>query len=284
MRSGGFRRRDLYKLNRVCTAIGLCLFTGGSALEVRPWLDPLLEFYFCPAYNYNYFSRVDGAVPNHSYPSSNQVVCFEGRVSPATHWDVQAEVEGTRTPRQPWGYRSAALQGRFQWFDDIAGDPFSGTLGLQVREVSGKSLSDISMPYHATLNVELHSAIGKEWAREGVWTFRTWGMLGVGTGNRGAPWIRALAGVEKNWSDRHRLSGFAMGYVGLGGEQLIRVHHFHGWGRFQHQSIDVGLAYQLHFDVYGDLSFSYSTRVYAHVFPEYVQSITVAYQLPFSIL
>lgn len=268
----------------ICTTLNILIYIEGNTLEVRPWLDPLLEFYFCPTYNYNYFKRVDGADPHHSYPSSNQVISIDGRVSPMTHWDVQVEVEGTHTPRQSWGYRSAAIQGRFQWGDDIAGDPISGTLGLHVREVSSHSLADISSPYHATLNFELHSAIGKEWSQEGVWTLRTWGMVGAGMGNRGFPWIRAIGGVEKSWNHRHRLGAFGIGYIGLGNKQHIHVEHFHGWGQFQHQSVDIGFTYQYHFDIYGDLSLTYSTRIYAHVFPEFVQSVTLAYQFPFSVL
>ncbi len=257
---------------------------GLFSLETKPWLGNLGEFEFASAYTYSRFTRVQDARVQPHGPSNDHLLRLDLKVTPSAIWDVQAELELTATPRQSFGYRSAAVQGRVQWFNDIAGDLVSWTTGLNVREVSGVSLRDVSSPYHAYLDIELTSAIGKEWSKKAYWVARTWGNLAIGMGNQGSPWISALWVGEKNWNNRHRAILFADGYVGLGIKQHVNVDHFHGWGKFQHRSIDVGAGYQYHFDLWGDLTLSYAYRVYARTFPEKVSFLTIEYKIPFSVL
>ena len=254
------------------------------SLETKPWLGNLGEFEFAAGYTYSRFDRVQDASVQLRQPSNDHLLRSDLTLTPSEMWDVQVEVEFAVTPRQSWGYRSAAVQGRVQWLDDIAGDPVSWTTGLNVREVSSDSLHDISSPYHARVDVELCSAIGKEWSKAAYWVMRTWGNLAIGMGNRGSPWLQALGVWEKNWDNHHRAIISANGYFGFGSKQQVNVDHFDGWGKFQHRSVDLGVGYQYHFDLWGDITISYAYRVYAHTFPERVSFLTFAYKVPFSVL
>ena len=262
----------------------ICLFPlVASTLETKPWLGTVWEFDFSAAYTYSRFSRVDGASAQLKHPFNDQLVTLDIGFTPSEMWDVRAEVEVVNTPRQSWGYRSAAVQGRVQWLDDISGDPLSLTSGLNMREVSTVSLRDISCPYHSVVDFELTTAIGKEWSKGCHWTMRTWGNVGIGMANRGYPWLSAQGVVEKNWNNHHRAILFADGYIGFGPKQHVDVNHFHGWAKYHHQSVDLGVGYQYHFDLWGDITVSYAYRVFAHTFPERVNFFTIAYQVPFSL-
>ncbi|MBS0650556.1 MAG: hypothetical protein JSR93_05285 [Verrucomicrobia bacterium] len=255
-----------------------------SSLETKPWFGSVWEFHFSSAYTYSRYHRVQDASVQLSHPSNDQLLRFDLGVSPSEMWDVQAEVEFINTPRQSFSYRSAAAQARVQWLNDIAGDPVSWTTGFNIREVSDKSLHDVSCPYHAIVDFELTTALGKEWSKGPYWTARTWGNLGIGIANEGSPWLRGLWVFEKNWDNRHRAIFFTDGYFGFGTKQHVNVKHFNGWAKYHHQSIDLGLGYQYHFDLWGDITLSYARRIYAHTFPEQVNFITIAYQVPFSVL
>ncbi len=254
-----------------------------SSLETRPWFDSVCEFSFATEYTYSRYHHVQDASVQLTHPSNDQLLRLNLGFTPSEIWDIQAEIEFVDTPRQRFSYRSAAIQARILWFNDIVGDPVSWTTGLNIREVSDKSLSDVSCPYHAMVDFELTTAIGKEWSKGPDWTSRTWGNIGLGTANEGSPWLRGLWVFQKNWSNRHRAIVFAHGYFGFGTKQRVNVDHFNGWAKFHHQSIDLGLGYQYHFDLWGDITLSYARRIYAHSFPEHVNFFTIAYEVPFSV-
>ena len=135
---------------------------------------------------------------------------------------MQVEVEFADTPRQSFGWRSVALQGRYLWLNDVEGDPYSLISALNVREVSGHSVRDVSSPYHYYLNFEFNSAIGKEWSKEGLWTMHTYALGAIGMANRGSPWLRGMGAWEANIQDRHRFLLDIEGYFGLGDEKACR--------------------------------------------------------------
>ncbi len=256
----------------------LCVYS----LDEKPWLGDPWEFTLSSDFTYSRYRRVQDAAVQLPQASNDRLLSFDLGVAPWETIDVQMEVEFANTPRQRWGLRSGAIQARFAWMDDISGDPISLTTGVIVRGVSGNSRRDVSSPYHAPLDMELNAAAGKEWSQEAFFGMRTWGLLGVGTGNQGMPWTRAIGAFEKNWDNHHRLGVLTEGYFGFGTKHHANTDHFNGWGKFHHQSIDLGVFYQYHFDLWGDISLSYDYRVFARVFPENVNFFTLSYKLPFS--
>jgi hypothetical protein len=262
----------------------LCVLPAAAfTLDTKPWLGNVYEFVWDTAFTYSRYRKVENASRQLRSVSNDYDLLFDlsGTFSPQI--DLQAELELAETPRQLFNVRSAAIQGRFQWLDDISGDPFSLTLGFNLRAVPGHALRDVSCPYAANCNYELSCSVGKEWSTQGLWTMRTYGWLSLGAGNHGLPWSRQLLVWQNNWSNTHRLSFFTCADFGFGTEQGVDVRHFHGWGKFHHQSIDAGLAYGYHCASYGTLSLAYTYRLFARNFPERVNFFTLAYTLPFSI-
>lgn len=254
-----------------------------SALQVQPWFHEIYEFTFTPSYTYSRYRDVQNGHPQLKSASNDHLIAFDLGISPMQKWDVDADLEFADTPRQSLGFRSSALQLRYQWLDDIAGDPVSVTTGISGRGVGGHSLKDVSCPYHSYANFELNSAVGKEWDTGPFWFLRTFGFAAVGMANHGFPWMRALIDLEGNLHHTHRLGLFAEGYFGFGDKTRVHVDHFRGYSSLRHQSIDVGLKYTYAFQIWGRLSLAYTRRVFARSFPENVNFFTICYQLPFSL-
>jgi hypothetical protein len=251
------------------------------SLEQKPWLGDQWEFKFIPTYTYSRYRNVQGAHPQLRSVSNDNVLSLDLGWMPGENFDIYAELEFAKTPRMK-GFRSGALQGRYLWMSDVVGDPVSLTTGLVVRGVSGKGLRDVSTPYHAQADFELHSAVGKEWGDEMTWGFRSYALAAVGMANRGYPWARGLISIAGNFHDQLRLNIFTEGYFGFGPERVVNTRHFNGYANVYHQSIDVGAQFDYLFDIWGTLRFAYTRRVFAKSFPTQVNFFTVSYILPFS--
>lgn len=270
-------------LNKRLFAGALLILASPSwALETKPWFGNPYEFELQSAFTYYRFHEVEGASRQLSAPSNTRVILLDlGLTLP--QFDFQMEGEFAKTNSINWALRSAAFQGRFQMLDDISGDPVSVVLGLNIRGAPHRLLRDVSTPYASEFNLEMTGSIGKEWSSAGKWTMRTYGFAAVGIANRGYPWTRELFVWQYNLQDTHRFTLFADGDFGFGNKQHVNVKHFNGWAKFQHQSIDLGIAYGYKISVYGLLSATYAHRIFAHNFPERVNFFTLSYCLPFSL-
>lgn len=253
------------------------------ALETKPWLGNEYEFDFQSSFIYSRYHKVEGASKQLKGVSNDYDLFLDVGFTPLDTCDVRAEIEFADTPGQSFNWRSVALQSRYQWLDDISGDPVSFTTGFNVRGVPEHSLRDVSCPYASYANFELTGSIGKEWSKGGEWTMRTYGFVSLGIANQGSPWTEELAMWQFNWQDTHALFLFAEGDFGFGNKQHVNVKHFNGWGKIQHQSVDLGLAYRYRINIWGTLTLSYAYRVFAHNFPERVNFFMLSYLLPFSL-
>jgi hypothetical protein len=253
------------------------------SLEVTPWFHEIYEFDVEAAFAYRWFSKVEGACVQPSSTIHDRDFIADLGFTPFELFDVRLEGEIARVDSINWGLRSGALQTRLGLLDDIAGDPLSVTLGLDLRGVRGRFLTTVATPYASEFNLELMCSLGKEWAHREHWMARTYGTVYVGQGNRGYPWTRAIVAVDYRPVFPVHLSLFSESYVGFGGKQCVDVNHFHGWAPFQHQSVDVGASCGFHLGVYGTLTASYAYRVFAHNYPEKVNALIASYTLPFSI-
>lgn len=262
----------------------ICLTASIFALDSKPWIGTPYEFVFDGAFSYSRFHEVENASVQLSSPSNTYDLMLDLGVALNEDFDVQGEVELAQTTGQDFTLRSAAVQGRYQCFNDICGDPVSLTFGFNFRAVPTYSLQNVSCPYSANSNFELTAAIGREWSKNALWKMRTYGLVTAGMANRGYPWTRELLVWQNNFQDIHRLTFFAEGLFGFGPKQHVNTRHFHGWAPFHHQSIDLGLGYGVRMGVWGTLSLAYAYRVFARNFPERVNSITLEYRVPFSIL
>lgn len=249
------------------------------SLVTKPWLGDLLEADLMPSYTYRHYPDVQGATK--SYASNDQIFSFGILAALSTQFDLELELEVADTTKQSWGMRSGAIQARYLWLNDVAGDPISLTTGISLRDVSKRNLRDVSCPYAARLNWELFSAMGKEWSDGINWNTRVYAWLAVGVANFGSWWTRQEISYESNWCNRHNLKIFCQGDFGFGSLREVVIDHFYGWGRYHHQSIDLGACYRYQLQFYGTFSISYAYRVFARVFPERVHCVTVLYCFPF---
>jgi hypothetical protein len=257
--------------------------TSLFALNIEPWFCNVYEFTFSPYFTYSRYRDVQNGHPQLKSPSNDYVVGCDIAVPPAPQWEVDADVEFADTPRQSMGLRSSGLQIRYLWLDDVLGDAVSLTTGVSARGVSKHSLHDVSSPYHSQANFELTTSIGREWDRGFQWRFRTYGFGAAGMGNRGYPWARAIAVVEGNQHNTHRLSLFAEGYMGFGPHKRVRTNHFDGYASIQHRNFDMGIQYTYVTEIWGRITLAYTRRLYARSFPENVNFFTIGYMLPFSL-
>lgn len=259
-----------------------CLIaTQAFALEQEPWFGNAFEWILKTDYTYSRFTSVANSVCPLSSPSNDHLVVLDLLFSPP-EYSATFEAELVETPRQPFSWRSFALQAEKEWLDDIAGDPVSLATGLNFRAVSTKSLHDISSPYHANGNLEATVSVGKEWSQEAFWTNRLYALFGVGCGNRGSPWVRSLLSYGYNIEDTHHFSLWGETYIGTGEQTEVLIDHFDGYGKIAHRSLDLGVSYAYLFSIWGSFHFEYVRRVIARSFPERVNFFTFRYELPFS--
>jgi len=252
------------------------------ALDTQPWLGDPYAFSFDSALTYEHFRKVEGASKQLDASSNTGSLTLDLGFTGRSPFDLQIEAEIAKNNTYALTLRSGALQGRYQFLDDIAGDPLSVTFGMNLRGVLHTPLGSVSTPYASECNAEVTTSLGKEWSERETWTMRTYGFAALGIANASAPWIRGLFVWQNNWEDTHRLTVFAEGKMGLGSKSDVDTHHFDGWRHFQYRAIDLGLGYGYHFAFYGTLSASFAYRVFAENYPEHATSLIISYSLPFS--
>ncbi|MEM7174584.1 MAG: hypothetical protein AAF443_01460 [Chlamydiota bacterium] len=254
-----------------------------SAFEQSPYFTTLAEFYFRPSYSYRYYPDINRGFNPCNYSSHDHLFDVNLGVRFLPNWEAQAEIDFATTRAMSFGLRRTGLQVRYLFLDDVAGDPVSLVAGAQVFYVPTRNLRDVSSPYHAQGNAELGISIGKEIDRWDHWIAQVYTFLGLGIANRGFPWARCLVVSTFQWKKRHRVCLFGEGYFGFGNRDRVNVRRFNGYAKIEHHSIDIGLRYSYVFLIWGSLGMQYAYRVYAHAFPERAHTLTLEYNLPFSI-
>ncbi len=263
--------------------IGLAFISAVEALDRKPWFGDVYEFELDASFAYSFYSTINHATVQPHGVSRSYVPLVGIGFVPSENISLDMDIEFARTPIQNFSFRSFAAQGRLLLLDDIAGDPLSWTVGVDMRGVSGKSVRDVNSPYASYFNAQVSSAIGKEISSGDTWVFRSylWGALGLA--NHGAPWVNAYFAMEGNLQDTHRFTLFSDGCFGLGHRCEVNIFDFHGWGPYRHLSVDIGARYQYVFSLWGALGLRYAYRVYARTYPERLQLFEFSYTLPFSL-
>lgn len=252
-------------------------------LEVAPWFGEVYQFYFRGSYAYSYFSSFQNAAPPLSSSYHANVAALSLEVSPSPRFDVDVDVEFAATTQMSPNFRSAAVQARYSFLDDIVGDPLSVCVGGSVRATLGSSLRDITCPSHGYADFEVAASLGKEWDPSTSWQLRTWGYMGLGQATQGSPWVRGIVGLDFHILEKHFLEFLGMGICGYGRRVHVDVEDFFGYGRVRERAIDVACRYGRRLGVFGTLYVSYMRRVLAKSAPSHVNTFQVAYTLPFSL-
>lgn len=269
-------------MKKLLCLISLCLgAVPCQALEVQPWFGDVLEFHFLGSYAYSWFHSVQNSRPHfHQFFQSN--VVYGGLdFSPTPVWSIDGDLQFADTSAMSFNFRSAALQARYLWLDDIVGDPISLTTGASVRLTNTRSLKDVSCPSHGNVDFEVNFSLGKELDVSDTWRYRLWAFGAIGHANRGSPWVRAIAAFEMNIADLHKWAIYASGINGYGRHIHIDVDHFFGYARIREKAIDLGVRYGYRMGVWGTLRVDYLYRVLAKSAPQNVNTVMIGWLLPF---
>ncbi len=283
---GGARRRTVAQPrgNRLRKYCFFLLFAiSASALEVQPWFGDVYEFHLLSSYSYSRFTKVQGGRPQLTSPFNVNLMYFGLDFSPSPEWAIDTDLQFADTTQQNFNFRTAALQARYLWLDDIIGDKLSLSTGVNARFTPTYALHDISCPSRANLDFEANFSIGKEFEASDSWLVRLWGFGAVGQGNRGSPWVRGSIALETNCDDQHKLALYAYGDNGYGRHTHVYIDHFDGYAKVRCKSIDVGFRYGYRVGVWGTIRAEYARRVLAKAYPAQVNTFILSYLLPFSL-
>lgn len=253
----------------------------GSATEYDPWLGNAYELELRPSLIYQDYTWLSLG-PHLKKYSSNDVFLNASLIGTVPEGSLEVEATQARTRRQKGDLDQLKLTGRYPLLDDVAGDPISVTAGLSLIYALSYSLKDVSSFHHGRGESELFLSVGKETPLETMWGSRWWGVFGIGIADRGSPWLRFNLSYEKRLCDQHEMRFFAHSLWGLG-QKRLHLHHFHGYGPIQHQSIDLGLRYTYLLKYIGSVSVEYSYRVHAFNFPVYAHRVLAQFLYPFGI-
>ncbi len=253
------------------------------ALEMQPWFGDVYEFHLLSSYSYSRFTKVQAGRPELTTPFNVNLIYFGLDFSPSPEWAIDADFQLADTTQQNFNVRTAAVQARYLWLDDIIGDKVSLCTGANLRITPTYALRDISCPSRASADFELNFSIGKEFEASDTWLIRLWGFGAVGHANRGSPWVRGTVAFETNYDDQHKFALYAYGDNGYGRYPYLYINHFNGYAKVRCKSIDLGFRYGYRVGVWGTLRAEYARRVLAKAYPAQVNTLIISYLLPFSL-
>ena len=263
--------------------LGIILTGSCFSYQIKPWMDPWLEFHFEPSFMYRYYPNVEGGYNPKSYSSHDRFTQIKAYVSPLENFDAELLIEFADTRKQSLGMQSLGAQLRYQWLDCIRKDVISWITCMNLFYVSPRSLKDVSCYYHGKWNVELGQSLGKEWSFDSF-LLVPYSYISVGQANFGYPWLRCLMDLYAQYKNSE-VDCFLDGYFGLGHLNRVNVDNFYGWGKIRHKSIEIGVKYRYQISkIWGTVGFMYSYRFYAENYPSKASSFEISYQLPFSML
>lgn len=265
------------KILLTCLLVPCCLL----GIDYRPWYPKWLEPQAQLTYLFQSYQSLER--PGHDvHHSSQDSFVFTSLGMAALGFYGELDLNFAKTHERNFAVDSYYIEARYQIFDDVADeDPVSLIAGITIGKASRPALHDYSSFHHAQFEGEIHVAVGKEKSCEQFWTSRWWGVLGIGGGDVGSPWIRCNANWEKNYLECGKWGVFINTLWGLGGNNLSRREEFKGYGPIAHRSIDLGAFYTYPFECGGEFTVSYAFRPYAFNFPQNTSLFSLTFLHPF---
>lgn len=254
--------------------------------EYQPWLGPsfLPEGRFSSIYQgFNEIDR-NGYAKHYSGNDYFMNLSLSLALDAQITWPISVEIETllARTHHRSFGFDSFKLTGRYQWLDDILGEPFSLMTGFSMIAPWKTAVRDLSSFHHGRFEWEGYASIGKEYSLEERWIFRHFGLVSIGMADRGSPWLKGGYFWETNFCNCLALQVHIKELIGLG-SRALRRHEFQGYGAVRHRSTEAGIRLSFQTDYDGLLSFEYTRRLYAKNFPRNVNLVQLTYVYPLSI-
>jgi len=254
-----------------------------SATEYNPWFSPLWEFQGHFSSLYNRVKTIQSPKASLAAPSNNYSFHSSLGVTPWPYWNTEIELYLSRTSDIPFSYEAAIGTVRYQWLDDIRGDPFALVTGVTLSFPGNRYFHNFNYAYHAEVNAEFHVTAGKEWTCDTDWWMRMWALGGYGIANQGNGWMHGIAALEFQPSC-FQYGIFSEARYGFGSNDIIAGQQpFEGYALIDYRTIDVGgfICYQL--GCLGTLSILGWYNAYAHNFVEHDWGSAARLLIPFSL-
>jgi len=225
------------------------------ATEYDPWFSPLWEIQGHFSSLYGRPKTVQSPKANFSAPSNNYSFQSSLGLTPWPYWNGEVELYLTRTSDIPFSYEAAVATVRYQWLDDIRGDPIALVTGVTLSFPGNRYLHNFAYAYHGEINTELHVTVGKEWACHNDWWMRAWALGGWGIANQGDGWVHGIAALEFQPTCFFQCGIFSETLYGFGANDIIADKPFEGYASIDHRTIDIGGYVSYRLGCLGTLSF-----------------------------
>lgn len=267
-------------------AIGVLSCDFAFSTELNPWFGPMYEFEAEFATKLYGYKNIDGAETIHQ-PYINQFyqasLLFPFEFPLGMPWSAEVETTLANTRRQHLCFDDLRFTGRYQWLNDIVGDPFTLVTGITLIQAFRHSVDDVASFHHGKAEMEGHVAIGREISCEEYWLSRWWSVLAVGIADKGKPWLRTHSEWEKNWVNNYFAKLFLDSLWGFGKKNIEDLDKFKGYGLINHQSVDIGGGLKYINDSDAILEATYAYRVFAKNFPEHSHQLRLSYTFAFGL-
>ncbi len=258
----------------------LLLTSSLIATESKPWFSPPWELQGQLSYAFEHVHTIDTPNGNFTNTSYNSTVRGSLGVTPWPYWNVEVELLMSRARDIPFSYETFKGTIRYQWFDDITGNPVALATGITLSFPENRYQYNLSFVYPGDVNIELHATIGKELPCGRRWWMRGWALGGVGVANRGNGWLHGLAALEIN-PRFFELGIFTEALYGLGPNDII-PETFTGYGAIGYRNVDVG-GYLKTSSLFGTMTYTGWYNIYAHNYPLDSWGFSINLFIPFSL-
>lgn len=252
-----------------------------SATDYKPWYGRVLELDARAEVLMQAFEHVDS---HHCSGKRREFDTFVDLSASMAVWEgiaAELEVIALQSRHQSFGMDAIRFTGRYQWLNDVVGDPVSLSTGVTVSSIFPPARKNVATFDHGGVACEAHVAVGREMSCMQYWTSRAWGVFAAGIADVGSPWLRGNIGWEHNWCNTHYFELSADSIWGLGGDEL-NLCYFYGYGSIQYQAIDLEVRYSYQCDFGPLLSAGYGYRVYARNAPQNVNFVLLRVEWPLS--
>lgn len=255
-----------------------------SALEYEPWVTPPALFHTIMEYEVirepRYVTSVGPNVPGdtiHAVQTALQI-----GVWPDCDLQIALDFSGVY-PGIDFTLAAANFVGRYQWFDDAAGDPLAVTTGIELTVPYTRFTKNTSYYYISNFDVEFSISAGKTLYRPGKRTQDIWAYLGYGFGLTGKPWFNFWTNYTVKLSDKISWSWLANGLFGLGTQPLEQTPIFTGYGDVAYRLVNVVTELEYEIENWGTLSGWVLFNAYARESTQYDYGGGVGFNYPFSL-
>jgi hypothetical protein len=211
-----------------------------DAFDRTPWLPPLWEFQSQGALAVERQSQLQTEQGEVSLPGTLLFLRPDLALTVWPNWEAEVTLSFVRTPKPSFLYEATFCQLRYQWMNDLEGDPLALVAGLFVALPNSTLLHSRRFLYHGEFNAEAYASFGKEWSWRNDWACHVWALAALGMANRGYPWVHLLAHTDWKPNKQFIVELFGEWLSAFGPHSLNLNKPFHGYANIHHRTLTIG--------------------------------------------